>query len=80
MKRLRRGMVVTLLLMSAWLVVGPAVQAHEGHHHEETESGQASIDPSLLGFTGLHEVFNVHPAVVHFPVALFPSALPTAGS
>lgn len=33
------------------------------------------IDPTLLGFSGLHEVFNVHPAFVHFPLALFPSAL-----
>jgi len=24
---------------------------------------------------GLHEVFNVHPVFVHFPIALFPSAL-----
>lgn len=33
------------------------------------------IDPSLLGFSGLKEVFNVHPVFVHFPIALFPSAL-----
>jgi len=33
------------------------------------------MDFSLLGFQGLHEVFNVHPVFVHFPIALFPSAL-----
>jgi len=33
------------------------------------------MDFSLLGFQGLHQVFNVHPVFVHFPIALFPSAL-----
>ncbi|MBI2174491.1 MAG: DUF2231 domain-containing protein [Candidatus Omnitrophica bacterium] len=33
------------------------------------------IDPTLLGFSGLKEAYNVHPAFVHFPIALFPSAL-----
>ncbi len=33
------------------------------------------MDPSLLGFQGLRQVFNVHPVFVHFPIALFPSAL-----
>lgn len=33
------------------------------------------MDPSLLGFSGLSEVLNVHPVFVHFPIALFPSAL-----
>jgi len=33
------------------------------------------MDLSLLGFRGLREVYNVHPAFVHFPVALLPSAL-----
>jgi uncharacterized membrane protein len=33
------------------------------------------MDPSLLGFPGLREVLNVHPVFVHFPIALFPSAL-----
>ena len=33
------------------------------------------MDPSLLGFSGLREVLNVHPVFVHFPIALFPSAL-----
>ena len=33
------------------------------------------MDPSLLGLQGLREVFNVHPVFVHFPIALFPSAL-----
>ncbi len=27
------------------------------------------MDFSLLGFQGLHEVFNVHPVFVHFPSA-----------
>ena len=30
---------------------------------------------SLLNFKGLTELFNVHPAFTHFPVALFPTAL-----
>ena len=34
-----------------------------------------NMDVSLLGLQGLHEVFNVHPMFVHFPIALFPSAL-----
>ena len=33
------------------------------------------MDFSLLGFQGLRQVFNVHPVFVHFPIALFPSAL-----
>ena len=33
------------------------------------------MDPSLLGLQGLRDVFNVHPVFVHFPIALFPSAL-----
>lgn len=33
------------------------------------------MDFSLLGLQGLREVFNVHPVFVHFPIALFPSAL-----
>lgn len=32
------------------------------------------MDYSLLGFSGLKEVFNVHPVFVHFPIALFPTA------
>jgi hypothetical protein len=31
------------------------------------------MNPSLLGLHGLHEVFNVHPVFVHFPIALFPT-------
>jgi len=30
---------------------------------------------SHLGFQGIREVYNVHPMFVHFPIALFPSAL-----
>ena len=33
------------------------------------------MDFSLLGLQGLRQVFNVHPVFVHFPIALFPSAL-----
>jgi uncharacterized membrane protein len=33
------------------------------------------MDFSLLGFSGLKEVMNVHPVFVHFPIALFPAAL-----
>ncbi|MBI4597868.1 MAG: DUF2231 domain-containing protein [Candidatus Omnitrophica bacterium] len=33
------------------------------------------MDPLLFGLQGLREVFNVHPVFVHFPIALFPSAL-----
>lgn len=33
------------------------------------------IDPSLLGFAGLREIVNAHPAFVHFPLGLFPAAL-----
>ena len=64
---------VVRLLVLMWLFV-PAVQAHEGHAETFTHE-QTFIDQSLLGFSGLREAFNVHPAFVHFPVALFPSAL-----
>lgn len=33
------------------------------------------MDWSLYGFEGLTEILNVHPAFVHFPIALFPAAL-----
>lgn len=33
------------------------------------------MDFSLLGFHGLRELFNVHPAFVHFPICLFPLSL-----
>ncbi len=62
------------ILILMWLLAGPPVQAHEGHA-ETPDQEQTFIDPRLLGFSGLHEAFNVHPAFVHFPVALFPSAL-----
>ncbi len=32
------------------------------------------MDFSLLGFSGVKDLFNVHPIFVHFPVALFPAA------
>ncbi len=33
------------------------------------------MDLSLYGFSGLNQVFNVHPAFVHFPIALLPVTL-----
>lgn len=62
------------IVMLLWLVAGPAVQAHEGHEHMD-QAKTGLIDPSLLGFTGLKDVFNIHPAFVHFPIAFFPGAL-----
>lgn len=32
------------------------------------------MDLSLLGFTAVGELFNIHPMFVHFPVALLPAA------
>ncbi len=29
---------------------------------------------SVLGFNGLRELINIHPVIVHFPVALFPAS------
>lgn len=58
------------------MMIATAAWAHEGHQHVAEPSGLSGwIDPSLLGFSGLKEVFNVHPVFVHFPIALFPSAL-----
>ena len=66
-----QGLLVGLLWLSA-----AAVWAHEGHEHAEKPSGLSGlIDPTLLGFSGLKQAYNVHPAFVHFPIALFPSAL-----
>lgn len=33
------------------------------------------METSLLGFTALTELYNVHPVFVHFPIALLPAAL-----
>jgi uncharacterized membrane protein len=53
------------------LVSSMPLFAHEGHHaHPES-----AFDAALLGFSGLKEVFNLHPAFVHFPIALIPLAL-----
>jgi len=62
------------IVMLLWLAAGPAAQAHEGHEHMD-QAKTGLIDPNLLGFTGLKEVFNIHPAFVHFPIAFFPGAL-----
>ncbi len=32
------------------------------------------MDFSLLGFSEFKDVLNIHPAFVHFPIALIPSA------
>lgn len=32
------------------------------------------MDISLLGFSAVRELFNIHPMFVHFPVALLPAA------
>lgn len=70
-KRLAWSALAGILLMTA-----TAVLAHEGHQHVEQPSRPSEIiDPTLLGFSGLKEVFNVHPAFVHFPIGLFPAAL-----
>src|SRR5512140_3260816 len=45
--------------------------AHEGHQ----DHPESAFDPALLGSSGLKEVFNLHPAFVHFPIALVPAAL-----
>lgn len=38
------------------------------------------MDPRLLGFAGLFQAPNMHPAVVHFPLALVPVALVLFGA
>lgn len=65
---------VRVAIMLMVLTAGPVVQAHESHV-EVSEQGEGFIDLRLLGFSGLREIPNVHPAFVHFPLALFPSAL-----
>ena len=65
-------------VMAAIVIVGGAAAgAHEGHDHaaEAREEAEGVIDPALLGFSGFKEMYNVHPAFVHFPIALIPSAL-----
>ena len=79
-KPVRHGVSTRCLAWSALagilLMTVTAVWANEGHQHvEEPREPPGIIDPTLLGFSGLKEVFNVHPAFVHFPLALFPSAL-----
>ena len=63
-KRLTTAMV--LLVGTAWPLL-----AHQGH----AEHAEPMFDAGLLGFSGLKEVFNLHPAFVHFPIALIPTAL-----
>lgn len=41
---------------------------------ETNSTLEVFVDFSLLGFHGLLEVFNVHPAFVHFPIALLPAS------
>ena len=33
------------------------------------------LDWSVLGFSGVREMMNIHPIIVHIPVALFPASL-----
>ncbi len=78
-----RTLIIGGVVAVAVLVSAGSGWAHEGHQHhgaqttQQQESGEetAQFDPALLGFSGLREVFNVHPIFVHFPIALFPSAL-----
>ena len=67
------------ILVSVFLVVSTvsACWAHAGHHHHggNSQGLETRLDPALLGFSGLQEGYNVHPAFVHFPIALFPVAL-----
>jgi uncharacterized membrane protein len=67
------------ILVSILLAVSAASAcwAHAGHHHHggASQGLETRLDPALLGFSGLQEGFNVHPAFVHFPIALFPAAL-----
>ncbi len=43
--------------------------------HGESGGDLPWIDFSMYGFEGLWKLFNVHPAFVHFPIALFPMVL-----
>ena len=76
MKNIVRGIAIGVLLVSA-----ASGWAHEGHGDVVNASqqtfriGTLQFDPSLLGFSGLKQVFNVHPVFIHFPIALFPAAL-----
>ena len=68
---------ITRKVLGVIFLVGLAslAWAHESHQPVAEPSGMSGwIDPSLLGFSGLKEVFNAHPVFVHFPIALFPSA------
>src|ERR1017187_590268 len=64
---MKRRFALPLLVLSSAI----PLFAHEGHH----DHPESAFDPALLGFSGLKEVFNLHPAFVHFPIALIPTAL-----
>lgn len=71
-----KPMVRTFLGVMMLVGMTSLVWAHESHEPvAEPRASSGLIDPALLGFSGLREAFNVHPAFVHFPLALFPSAL-----
>ncbi|MEP6673459.1 MAG: DUF2231 domain-containing protein [Chthoniobacter sp.] len=57
------------LLALLALALPATALAHEG------ESSGPWIDFSQYGFDGLSKMFNVHPAFVHFPIALIPTML-----
>ncbi|MFA5975779.1 MAG: DUF2231 domain-containing protein [Elusimicrobiota bacterium] len=64
---MKRQFALTLLFLCSAI----SLFAYQGHPvHPES-----AFDPALLGFSGLREVFNLHPAFVHFPIALIPAAL-----
>ncbi len=62
----RAGIVIPIIPL-AFLALAGTAAAHEG------ESAGPWIDFSQYGFGGMSEVPNVHPAFVHFPIALIPT-------
>lgn len=61
--------VISILLLFLSVLLPATVIAHEG------ESSGPWIDFSQYGFEGLSKMLNVHPAFVHFPIALIPAML-----
>lgn len=52
-----------------------AVSSLAGSTQAADLKAASMIDFSLIGFSGLFTVYNVHPAFVHFPIVLFPVSL-----
>ena len=66
------------LVLALWLALTTfmaalPVFAAAGHSH--SQGTVPNFDFSMYGFEGLQKVMNVHPAFVHFPIALFPLTL-----